>query len=343
MMRAAVLEEPGRLSVRDVPEPELRKPRDVKVNVKATAVCESDVAIFRGKQRPRRYPVIQGHESTGVVVEVGDEVAKVRPGDRVVLNPIIYCGTCAMCNRGKVNLCLRGGLMGREDDGTLCEYVVVPEERVFPLPGSVSFADGTSLELLTTITYAQRKAHISPGSSVVVFGCGASGLMHVQVAKVAGAHPVVAVSRSEWKLEMARAMGADVVVDAKGKDVVEAVKDVTGGIGADVVIESAGAAATARQALEAVGPGGVVIQFGILGPVDAYPTQLLYFKDLTIYGTRAMTPADYDLCKGLVEQGKVDVGAIVTHRFPLDETSRALSFKEAEEAERVLRAVIENG
>lgn len=341
MMRAAVLEEPGRLSVRDVPEPKLRKPRDVKVNVKATAVCESDVAIFKGKQKPRRYPVIQGHESTGVVVEVGDEVAKVRPGDRVVLNPIIYCGTCKMCNRGKLNLCLRGGLMGREDDGTLCEYVVVPEERVFPLPGSVSFADGTSLELLTTITYAQRKAHISPGSSVVVLGCGASGLMHVQVAKVAGAYPVIAVSRSEWKLEIARAMGADVVVDAKGKDVVKVVRDVTGGIGADAVIESAGVAATARQALEVVAPGGIVIQFGIPLSVDGYPIYQMYFKDLVVHGTRAMTPFDYDLCASLVERGLVNVGAIVTHTFPLEKAAEALSGKYGA-GEQVLRTVIEN-
>lgn len=230
-MRAAVLRTPRGLYVEDVPEPRLRGPSDVKVNVKATAVCESDVSVFYGKQKPSRYPVIQGHEATGVVVETGDAVTKVRSGDRVVLNPIIYCGACKMCNRGHVNLCLRGGLMGREADGTLCEYVVVPEQRVFPIPDSVSFADGTTLELLTTVTYAQRKARISPGASVAVLGCGASGLMHVQVAKLAGASPIIAVSRSRWKREMAGSMGADMVVDPQSRDVREAIEEATDGIG----------------------------------------------------------------------------------------------------------------
>lgn len=340
-MRAALLKAPGHLSVEETAEPQVQGPRDVKVNVKATAVCETDVAIFRGKQRPKRYPVIQGHESTGVVVEVGPQVTKVRPGDRVILNPIIYCGSCKMCNGGKVNLCLRGGLMGRESDGTLCEFVVVPEERVFILPGSVSFADGTSLELLTTITYAQRKVPISPGSSVVVLGCGASGLLHLQVAKISGAYPVIGVSRSDWKLEMAKKLGADVALNGRTENVAEAVLQYTGGVGADVVIEAAGTEETARQALELVAPGGAVIQFGIPTGVDRYPIYQMYFKDLVVYGTRAMAPSDYDLCAGLVERGLVNVGAIITHTFPLEKATEALSGKYGA-GEQVLRTVIEN-
>ena len=162
------------------------------------------------------------------------------------------------------------------------------ETEAFAFPEDVSFAAATNFVGLYTVVYSQRKAPYIAGSRVAVLGQGSSGLLHTQLAKVSGAASVIAVTRSKWKLEVARQMGADEIVPAGEVDPVEAVRELTDGLGADIVIETAGAAQTMVQAYEMVRPGGVILQFGI-GPaqVDGVPGQAYYFKDLTVIGSRA--------------------------------------------------------
>jgi len=338
-MLAAVLHGVGDLRLEEVDRPRLKGPKDVLVEIHATAVCGTDVAIYKGKQAARM-PLIMGHEASGLVVEVGSDVRKVKLGDRVVVNPTVSCGTCAMCNRASPNLCLNGGLMGRETDGSYCEFAVVPENRLFVIPDSLSFVDGSTFALMTTVTYAQRRTRINYGESVAILGEGASGLLHTALAKLAGAHPIIGVSRSQWKLDLARRMGADLVINALEVDPVFAIKEATGGLGTDVVIEAAGVPQTIQQSMEAVRPGGKVLQFGIGGTsLDGYNIQALYFKDLYLVGSRAMQPMDFDLCIELVSSGKVDISAMVTHRFPLKAIEEGLLFNERNPG-KALRVVI---
>lgn len=338
MTRAAVLSAPRRLELATRATP-VARPGDVVLRVAATAVCHTDLEIYAGRHPGVRYPVVMGHEAAGVVEEVGAGVTRVRPGQRVLVNPIIACGGCECCARGRGNLCRAGGLLGRELDGSLAERLALPERYVHPLPDHVPLEAAALIETLATVLHAQRRAAIAAGESVVVLGQGAAGLLHTQLARLSGARPVLAVSRSPWKLELARRQ-ADEVVDASREDVLTRVRVATGGRGADVVIDAAGQPALIAQAIEMVAPGGRLLVYGISHhPVPGFTTFPLYLKELTVYGARALTPGDIERAIDLAASGAVDLGGLVTGTYPLAEVATAFEAYERN-PERVLRLVI---
>ncbi len=341
-MKAALLEAPHRMSVGTQPDPDLA-PGHVLVEVATSAICGTDVSIWAGKM-PANIPVIPGHECTGKVVQLGPGVTRLKAGDRVVLDPVTACGVCHYCLRGLTNLCLNGGLRGREVPGTFAEYVAVKETEAYESPGNVSFAAATNFVGLYTVVYSQRKAPYIPGGTVAVIGQGSSGLLHTQLAKVSGASTVIAVTRSRWKLEMAQKLGADEIVPADEVDPVERVRELTGGLGADLVIETAGSAQTIVQAYGMVRPGGAILQFGI-GPlaVDGVPVQNYYFKDITVIGSRAGLAEDFDRAIALVASGRIDLDPLITHHFPLDDIQKGFEFVEGGGDGGTLRGVIQIG
>jgi 2-desacetyl-2-hydroxyethyl bacteriochlorophyllide A dehydrogenase len=342
MTRAAVLEAPRRLAV---VERQVRAPGrgEARVRVAATAVCHTDLEIYTGRHPNVRYPVIMGHEASGVIEEIGPDVTSVKPGDRVVINPIIACGTCDCCGRGQRNLCRRAGLMGREMPGSIAEHLVLPESYLHPFPQHLSPVAATLIETLATVRHAQERAHVGAGDSVVVLGQGAAGLLHTQLARLSGAAPVIAVSRSAGKLAMARRIGADHVVDGSTVDVVAAVLEATGGQGADVVVDAAGAPELIGRAIAMLRPGGRLLVYGISHrPVSDFTTFPLYFKELTLYGSRALTPADFEPAIRLVASGAIDVDGFVTASYPLDGAAEAFARYEREPG-TILRLVIGPG
>jgi 2-desacetyl-2-hydroxyethyl bacteriochlorophyllide A dehydrogenase len=310
------------------------------VRVAATAVCHTDLEIYTGRHPGVRLPVVMGHEASGVVEAIGEGVGRVHEGQAVLLNPIIACGACDACRRGRGNLCANAGLFGREMDGSLAEHVALPEGYLYPLPANLPLAVATLIETLATVRHAQERARIGPDESVVVLGQGVAGLLHTQLAKLAGARPVVAVSRSAWKLELARRRRADRAVSAREEDVVAAVRDATGGRGADVVIDAAGDPALIPPAIEMLAPGGRLLVYGISHrPVPDFTTFPLYHKELTIYGSRALTPGDFQPAIDLVASGAIDVDGFITASYPLERVAAA--FEEYERAaDTVLRLVI---
>jgi len=336
---AAVLQAPRRLELVARPMP-VARPGEAVVRVAATAVCHTDLEIYTGRHPGIRLPVVMGHEATGVVEAVGDGVARVQPGQAVLLNPIIACGACDACARGRGNLCRNAGLFGREMDGSLAEHVVLPESYLYPLPAHVPLAAATLIETLATVRHAQERARIAPGESVVVLGQGVAGLLHTQLAKLSGACPVVAVSRSPWKLELARRRHADRVVNSTHEDAIAAVREATAGRGADVVVDAAGDPALIAPAIEMLAPGGRLLVYGISHrPVPDFTTFPLYFKELTLYGSRALTPGDFAPAIELVASGAVDVDGFITASYPLERVAAA--FEEYERsADSVLRLVI---
>jgi len=336
---AALLTAPRRLELVTRPQP-VAGPGEAVVRVAATAVCHTDLEIYTGRHPGVRLPRVMGHEATGVVEAVGPGVGRLRPGQRVILNPVIACGACDCCARGRGNLCRDGGLFGREMDGSLAEHVVLPERYLYPLPEHLSLPVATLIETLATVRHAQTRAGVGPGESVVVLGQGAAGLLHTQLAKRAGAGPVVAVSRSPAKLALARRMKADEVVDASRQDPVAAVREATGGRGADVVIDAAGVPSLLGPALEMLTPGGKLIVYGISHHrVPDFTTFPLYLKELTVYGSRALTPEDFGPAIELVASGVVDVEGFITGTYPLDRVAAA--FEDYERAPgSILRLVI---
>jgi 2-desacetyl-2-hydroxyethyl bacteriochlorophyllide A dehydrogenase len=342
MTRAAVLQAPRQLTVveREIAGPDRGQAR---VRITATAVCHTDLEIYTGRHPNVRYPVIMGHEASGVVEAVGPDVTGVAPGQRVVIDPIIACGACDCCARGQGNLCRRAGLMGRELPGAIAEHVVLAETYLHPLPAHLSSVTAALIETLATVRHAQERAHVGAGDAVVVLGQGAAGLLHTQLARLSGAAPIIAVSRSPAKLAMARRSGADHVVDGSRNDVGAAVLDATGGQGADVVIDAAGVPELIPGAIAMLRPGGRLLVYGISHrPVPDLSLFPMYFKELTVYGSRALTPADFPPAIRLVASGAIDVDGFVTAAYPLERAPEAFAHYERA-PESILRLVIGPG
>lgn len=339
MTWTAVLESPRRLGLVERPTP-APGPGAALVRVAATAICHTDLAIYTGSHPGVRYPVVMGHEATGVVEAVGPGVTGLRPGQRVIVNPIIACGACDCCARGLDNLCRNAGMFGRELEGSLAEHVVLPARYLHPLPDHLPLEAATLIETLATVRHGQERVGLRAGEAVVIVGMGTTGLLHTQLARLAGASPVIAVSRSAWKLDLARRWRADHAVQAAGADAVDAVLRLTGGRGADVVIESTGQPGLIRPAIDMLGPAGRLLAYGIShGAAEGFSAFPLYYKELTIVGSRGLRAADLPPSIDLVASGAVDLDGFITARFPLP--SAAAAFAEYErDPGRVLRIVI---
>lgn len=338
-MKAAVLHAPYDLKIEEVEKP---KPKSVEVLLKvmATGICGTDIETYHGKYNVK-YPIIMGHEAAGKVVQTGANVERVAVGDKVVIDPIFYCGRCYLCLMGKRNLCVNGGLLGRDvGSGAYAEYTVLPEQYVYKIPNSISYEEASVIQLLTTVYHGQKRIRIMPNDSVAVLGQGAAGLLHTKLAKLSGANPVMVTSRSDWKLELAKRYGADIIINSKDEDPVKAILDNTGQRGADVVIEAAGSIETFKQAVRAVRPGGTILSFGVLtkqlNDLDLFP---LYFKELTIVGARASTGEEFEPSIKLIATRAIDVKPLITHAFNLDKLKEAFTVIE-KSSSKVLRAII---
>ena len=325
-MQAVVLRSPGQLGVAHVDTPEPR-PHEVLLRVTHTGICGTDLKIFTGAM-PAARPVIMGHEIAGEVVSGEDRVGKdgdrVRRGDRVLVDPVLYCGTCFDCDAGRTHLCQHGAVIGRETNGGFAEFVVAPRTHVFPLPESIESRTAPLIQVLTTCLHGQRRAGICPGQSVVVAGLGVSGQLHVQLAKARGARPVIGVSRSAWKRDLAQQLGADLTV-APGDAGNQQIAAATGGHGADVVIESTGVVSSFADALAMVRPGGIVLLFGIYTATEGtLPFYQLYFKEPTVICARAAKGEDFPESIELVARGQVKLSRLVTHVLPLAQLAQAI-------------------
>ena len=340
-MRTAVLDAPRRFGMVDRPRP-VAGAGEVVVRIAATAVCHTDLAIYTGEHPGVRYPVVMGHESTGVVDAVGADVAGVEAGQHVIINPIISCGHCDSCLRGAGHLCRNAGLFGREVEGSMGEYVNLAARYVHPLPAQLPLANATLIETLATVRHSQERLGLKAGESVVVLGQGTTGLLHTRLAVLAGANPVIAVSRTRWKLDMATRMGAHHAIDVGAEKAVGEVLRVTGGSGADVVIDTAGGAATFMAAIDMLRPGGRLAPYAISHECcTGFTTFPMYFKEISIIGSRALTDADMAPSIDLVASGQIDVSDFVSATYPLNRTADAFEEYERNPG-KVLRIVIDS-
>ncbi len=340
-MRAAVLQAPRKLDIVDRRKPQAG-PGEVLVRTAATAVCHTDLSIYTGEHPGVHYPVVMGHESTGVIDAVGEGVSALKSGQHVLINPIIACGHCDQCVRGAGNRCRNAGLFGREVEGSLREYVKLPSRYIHALPPGLPLDAATLIETLATVRHAQNRVDLRPGESVAVLGQGTAGLLHTRLAVLSGANPVIAVSRSKWKLDMAGRMGAHHIVDAPVEKAVDEVRRLTGGKGADVAIDAAGGAAAFRAAIDMLAPGGRLAAFSISHEsVQGFSTFPVYFGEISVVGSRALTPEDMAPSIELVASGAVNVDGFITARYPLPEAAAAFEEYESNPS-RILRIVIES-
>jgi 2-desacetyl-2-hydroxyethyl bacteriochlorophyllide A dehydrogenase len=339
-MKTAILQQPRSFALADRPIPAVAA-GEVVVRIAATAVCHTDLDMYVGRHPGVRYPVVLGHEATGTIAAVGPDVTGLRPGQNVIINPVISCGKCDCCRRGDAHLCRKAGIIGREFDGSLGQYVRLAARYVHRLPPQLPLAEATLIETLATVRHAQLRASITAADSVVVLGQGTTGLLHTRLAVLSGAKPVIAVSRTSTKVDLATLMGAHHAVRASAETVVDEVRRLTEGAGADVVIDTVGVAGTLRAGIDMLRPGGRFVSFSLGHEAFTGLTAFdLYFKEISIIGARALTPPDMAPAIELVASGKVDASVFITARYPLDQVAAA--FEEYERnPSQILRIIID--
>jgi D-arabinose 1-dehydrogenase-like Zn-dependent alcohol dehydrogenase len=245
------------LEMQELPVPE-PGPRDVLVRVKAAGVCHSDAHYRTGVSPVKTPPITLGHEVAGVVETVGSQVTTVEPGQRVCLHYLVSCGDCEYCARGQEQFCTSGKMIGKHQDGGYAEAILIPARSVFPLPDEIPFKQGAILMCSSsTSLHALKKARLTAGESVAVFGVGGLGISAVQIARAFGALKIFAIDLKSSKLSLAEQYGA-IPIDASRQDPVNTLRSLTGGRGVDVALELVGNPVTGRQALLslaiAVGP-----------------------------------------------------------------------------------------
>ena len=331
-MKAMVLRAPGDLVLDEVEVPRLEASH-VRIRVTHTGVCGTDLKIYNGAI-PVQYPLIMGHEVVGEVVECGDD-AELQVGNRVIVDPMVFCGTCFHCRIGQTNLCPDGVILGRDADGGFAEYIVAPGANVFRLTPSISSQTAPLIQVTTTCLHAQRLTQLFPAESVVVLGLGVTGQLHVQLAKARGASPVIGITRSPFKMQLARQFGADITLQS-GEGMVHGVLEATAGRGADLVIETTGRVEAFADALNMARLGGKLLLFGINTATEGrLPFYQLYFKELALFNARAAKGEDYASSIDLVQRGIVRLEPLVTHTLPFPELKRGIEMIGSDVDERL--------
>lgn len=301
-------------------------PSQVLVEIKATAICGSDIHIYRWDEQSTRWktplPMTVGHEFSGKVVEVGKEVKSIRPGDNVAGESHIPCGICYYCRTGNMHICqdmLIFGLQTKE--GSFAKYAAIPEVIAYKLPPKISYEEGALLEPFGVAVHAIERTRIEPGDVVLIIGSGAIGIFAQQVAKVSGASMVIAVGRRRFRLDLAKRIGsADVYLSSESEDIVKRTTELTNGRGADVVIELAGSPTTIRQAFQALKKTGRV---GLVGlpekPVEIEATSMIIYKEATVTGSTGRSMfGTWERMVSLVANKRVNLVGVITDRLPLE-------------------------
>lgn len=322
-MRALVLEQfDGPFIAKDVPTP-IVAPHEARVRVTHVGVCGTDVKIRGNRMGIGVIPLIMGHEIAGQVAEVGSAVRGFAPGDRVVVNFYVTCGRCTFCRTGRDTLCAEVRQHGFSLDGGFAEYVVTPGVNLCKVPDNVSLEQACILGDAVATSYhaITRRAQVRPGTTLAIVGVGGVGLHALQIARLAGAF-VIAVDVSEARLDLARKLGADAVVDARRGPFHEAVRRLTDGQGVDVVVEMVGSAATLPSSYQSVRRAGRLVFVGYSPgvPLSAMPHELVR-NELEIVGSRANTKQELQETMDLVAQGRIT--PIVDRVMPLADVEDA--------------------
>lgn len=341
-MRAVVIEEPRHFQIKEIPYPKLGE-GEVTLDVKACCVCGSDIHLLDGEFKGAVYPLIPGHEFSGTVRETGPKVYHVKPGDRVAVEPVISCGYCYYCKRGKTNQCLNGQVLGHTAskemklDGGFAENVVVPAKNLIPLSEGVSFEAGSFIANLGTIVYAIRRSQLQPGMEVLVFGTGANGLILAELSKKTGASPVAVTGRTRSRLEMAKTMGVDAIVVADDSQEYELNQIAPHGF--DVVFETTGSPQIVERTFRFVKKGGKVVLYGIVPPemnASINPFDICR-KDLEITGSFSSVNTCI-VAHELLSRRVVQVEHLISHRFSLQDWGKAIDT--ARDPSKCMRAIV---
>lgn len=337
-MRAVEISDTRKTTIIEKPEPVIDDPREVIVRIAGVSICGTDVHTYTNTHPFVKPPVVVGHECSGVVAEVGDEVTAVRVGDRVAVDPVLGCGACGPCKNGRANACADVKCRGVHVEGAMQELFKVREQDVHQLPDNLDdIVLGAAIEPFAIGAQAVWRGSVSAGQSMVIFGAGPIGLTTMLMAKNRGAECIM-VDKKEDRLVNALRLGAAAAVSADAPDLKEQVLSIAGPAGALVTCDAVGHPDIVDLCVELAAPTATVILLGMDGSRNNVTELAIFRKELTIVGSR-MNSNMFPTVLDLVRQDKLPLGDILTHRFTLEQASEAFTMA-IEQPEGFIKSVV---
>jgi L-iditol 2-dehydrogenase len=322
-MKAVMKVEPGydKMLLKTIPELEVQK-NQVKIKVAYTGICGTDIHTFTGQYKNSQTPVVLGHEFSGIVVEVGEDVTKIKVGDKVTSETtFVTCGECDYCLEKDYNLCAHRKGIGTQINGSFAEYVISREESVHVLPDAVDLKAAALTEPLACCVHAAlEKTVVKKEDKVLIFGPGPIGLLQAQVVKAQGAFVILAgITKDQKRLELAKSLGIDVTVDIQNESLEEIVLTYTKGYGVDKLFECSGAVQALNQGLPLVKKKGTFVQVGIFSEkLNLLDQESIIQREITYIGTRSQKPSSWHIALKLLEEKKINTEKMITKIVPLD-------------------------
>jgi threonine dehydrogenase-like Zn-dependent dehydrogenase len=325
-MKAIQVVKPGQIKLVEKEMPVIQQDNEVLIKVKMVGICGSDVHIYHGTNPVATYPRVIGHEVTGEVIERGISVSSLSMGDKVVIEPIVYCGKCYPCRNGRKNVCENLQVFGVHIDGGYQEYVVVPEYMAHKVAPDLDWAESVLVEPYTIGAQANWRGDVRAGDVVFIMGAGPIGLCTMQIAKHKGATCIIS-DLSEEKLSFAKSTGADFTINPLKEDVIQRVLEITNGFGSNVTIDAVCIKQTFEQAVEVTSSAGRIVVLGFTVGKSEISQFSITRKELTISGSRLQTDKFPEVIE-LFNQRKIETKSFISHIFSFDQIKEAIHLVE---------------
>jgi len=337
-MLQQVMIAPGKIEFRDIDKP-VPKGNEVLIKVMSIGICGSDIHVYHGKHPFTKYPVTQGHEVSGQIVELGKNVNNLFVGQKVTVQPQVVCGKCYPCRHGKYNVCEELKVMGFQTKGLASEYFAVDAAKVTPLPDDMDFDEGAMIEPLAVAVHAIRQFGDITGKKVVVLGAGPIGNLVAQTAKGMGASKVMITDLSDIRLSIAKECNIDYCINTRNFDLGDAIAEKFGPDKADVIYDCAGNDISMGQAIKYARKGSVIVLVAVFSKLANVDLAVLNDHELDLKTSMMYRNEDYINAIRLVSGGKVLLKPLITQRFPFKDYQKAYEYIDAN-TEKTMKVII---
>lgn len=338
-MLQQVMTAPGVIEFRETPRP-IAAEGQVLVRIMRIGICGSDIHVYHGKHPFTRYPVTQGHEVSGRIEAVGSGVEGLLVGQKVTIEPQVCCGHCYPCTHGKYNLCEELKVMGFQTTGTASEYFTVDAAKVTPLPETMSYDEGAMIEPLAVTVHAAKRFPELKGARVAILGCGPIGILLMQSCKALGAASVLVTDVSDYRLSVARSVGADYAVNTRETDMEQALRDAFGSDKADVIYDCAGSDITMGQAIRCARKGSTIVLVAVFSKLASVDLAVLNDHELELNTSMMYRHEDYVDAIRLVSEGKVQLRPLMSRHFAFRDYLKAYQYID-ENREMTMKVIID--
>lgn len=338
-MLQQVMTAPGVIEFRETPRP-IAAEGQVLVRIMRIGICGSDIHVYHGKHPFTRYPVTQGHEVSGRIEAVGSGVEGLSVGQKVTIEPQVCCGHCYPCTHGKYNLCEELKVMGFQTTGTASEYFAVDAAKVTPLPETMSYDEGAMIEPLAVTVHAAKRFPELKGARVAILGCGPIGILLMQSCKALGAASVLVTDVSDYRLSVARSVGADYAVNTGETDMERALRDAFGSDKADVIYDCAGSDITMGQAIRCARKGSTIVLVAVFSKMASVDLAVLNDHELELNTSMMYRHEDYVDAIRLVSEGKVQLRPLMSRHFAFRDYLEAYQYID-ENREMTMKVIID--